>query len=106
MHLPDAILSGPVAAATAVVGAAGLVVCARRMRQSPDPRVPLMTGMAAAFVFAAQMVNFRIMAGASGHLIGGVLALMGAVASLRLRWGTPPSVAAEPGEASKAPRLP
>jgi cobalt/nickel transport system permease protein len=38
-----------------------------------DRRVPL-AGLVAAFVFAAQMVNFPVAAGTSGHLIGGVLA--------------------------------
>jgi len=38
-----------------------------------DRRIPL-TGLVAAFVFAAQMVNFPVAAGTSGHLLGGVLA--------------------------------
>ena len=33
-----------------------------------------MAGMTAVFIFAAQMVNFPVGAGTSGHLIGGALA--------------------------------
>ena len=35
--------------------------------------VPLM-GVMAAFIFAAQMLNFPVLGGTSGHLLGGVLA--------------------------------
>ena len=46
----------------------------RRLRTTLPPRsVPLM-GLTAAFVFAAQMLNFPIAAGTSGHLLGAVLA--------------------------------
>ena len=38
----------------------------------PPRRVPLL-GLGAAFVFAAQMVNFPVVGGTSGHLIGGTL---------------------------------
>lgn len=38
-----------------------------------DRMVPLM-GVLSAFVFAAQMINFPVMGGTSGHLLGGVLA--------------------------------
>jgi cobalt/nickel transport system permease protein len=40
-----------------------------------EKQVPLM-GVAAAFIFAAQMVNFPIASGTSGHLGGGVLAAL------------------------------
>jgi cobalt/nickel transport system permease protein len=42
-------------------------------RRLPPRRVPLL-GVAAAFLFAAQMVNFPVAGGTSGHLVGGVLA--------------------------------
>ena len=38
-----------------------------------DRMVPLM-GVLSAFIFAAQMINFPVMGGTSGHLLGGVLA--------------------------------
>jgi cobalt/nickel transport system permease protein len=62
-----------------VLGAAGVGVALRQARQHlPPQRVPLL-GLAAAFVFAAQMINFPVAGGTSGHLVGGVLvgALLG-----------------------------
>lgn len=74
MHIPDGYLSAPTAAATLLLGGSGLALALRRVRSElPPRRVPLL-GVAAAFVFAAQMVNFPVAAGTSGHLIGGVLA--------------------------------
>jgi len=73
MHIPDGFLDVRTAAATGLLGAAGLGLALRRARlHMPPRRVPLL-GLAAAFVFAAQMINFPVMAGTSGHLIGGVL---------------------------------
>lgn len=52
----------------------GLSLVARKAADSlEDKEVPL-TGLVAAFVFAAQMINFPVATGTSGHLIGGVLA--------------------------------
>ena len=72
MHIPDGFLNGRTAGAAAVLSAAGLAVALRRVCALPRRRIPLM-GLAAAFVFAAQMLNFPIGGGTSGHLIGGVL---------------------------------
>jgi cobalt/nickel transport system permease protein len=73
MHIPDGFLDAKTAVAAAALSAAGLGLAARRARRElPARRVPLM-GLAAAFVFAAQMLNFPVIGGTSGHLIGGVL---------------------------------
>ena len=73
MHVPDGFLSARVAGAAAVVSAAGLAFALRHTRlHLPPRRVPLL-GLAAAFVFAAQMLNFPVAAGTSGHLLGAVL---------------------------------
>jgi len=73
MHVPDGFLDVKTAAATAVLSGAALAVSLRRLNRSlPRKNVPLM-GLAGAFVFAAQMVNFPVAGGTSGHLIGGVL---------------------------------
>ena len=46
----------------------------RRVNQELNERqVPLM-GVTAAFIFAAQMMNFAVAGGTSGHLLGGALA--------------------------------
>jgi cobalt/nickel transport system permease protein len=74
LHAPDGFISVPVAlvmwAATLVV----LAVAVRKTNQTLDERaIPLM-GVMAAFIFAAQMFNFQVIGGTSGHLLGGVLA--------------------------------
>jgi cobalt/nickel transport system permease protein len=74
MHIPDGFLDARTAAATGVLSAAGLAVAVRQVNRTlPRDKIPLM-GLSAAFVFAAQMLNFPVAGGTSGHLIGGVLA--------------------------------
>jgi cobalt/nickel transport system permease protein len=73
MHIPDGFLDTKTAIAAAVLSAGGLALAARRASiELPPKRIPLM-GLAAAFVFAAQMLNFPVPGGTSGHLVGGVL---------------------------------
>jgi len=84
MHIPDGFLDGKTAATTAVISAVGVGLALRQVRRSlPPRRVPLL-GLAAAFLFAAQMVNFPVAGGTSGHLVGGVLvaALLGPSAAV------------------------
>ena len=74
MHIPDGFLDTKTLAASAAFAAAGVTVALTRSRTSlPPSRVPLL-GMTAAFIFAAQMVNFPVVGGTSGHLVGSVLA--------------------------------
>jgi cobalt/nickel transport system permease protein len=76
LHIPDGFLSAPVWAASGAVSAGAVAWSVRRVSRSlEDKQVPLM-GVAAAFIFAAQMVNFPIASGTSGHLGGGVLAML------------------------------
>lgn len=74
LHIPDGFLSAPVALATAacavVAVGAGLRVAERQL---DERRVPLL-GVLAAFIFAAQMLNFPVAGGTSGHLLGATLA--------------------------------
>ena len=73
MHIPDGFLDAKTAAASAGLAAVGIGVALRSVRRTyPARRVPLI-GLAAAFVFAAQMLNFPVAGGTSGHLIGAVL---------------------------------
>jgi cobalt/nickel transport system permease protein len=59
-----------------VVSAGAVGAAARRVQRTLEPeRVPLM-GMAGAFLFAAQMINFPVAGGTSGHLLGGLLAAL------------------------------
>lgn len=74
LHAPDGFFSTPVALAFWVITVAALAISLRRAGAQLDERaVPLM-GVMAAFIFAAQMFNFQIPGGTSGHLLGGVLA--------------------------------
>ena len=73
MHIPDGFLAAPVWGGLTVVSVPAIAVAARRAQaQLEENRVPLM-GVMGAFVFAAQMINFPVGAGASGHLVGGAL---------------------------------
>ena len=84
MHVPDGFLDAKTALAAGILSAAGLALALGRVRRRfPPRRIPLI-GLAAAFVFAAQMLNFPVAGGTSGHLIGGVLAavLLGASAAV------------------------
>ena len=74
MHMSDGIVSAPTALLFGVVAAAGLIVCARRAREELDERTVPLAGLVAAFIFAVQMINFPILPGVSGHLLGGALA--------------------------------
>jgi cobalt/nickel transport system permease protein len=73
MHIPDGFLSTPVWATLDVVSGPAVAWVARRaQRDTQDHRIPLL-GVMGAFVFAAQMVNFPVGPGTSGHLVGGAL---------------------------------
>jgi cobalt/nickel transport system permease protein len=74
LHIPDGFLSLLTslicwAVTVAVVG----VAVSRTNKSLGEKQVPLM-GVMAAFIFAAQMINFPIAGGTSGHLLGGALA--------------------------------
>jgi cobalt/nickel transport system permease protein len=74
MHIPDGFVSIPVAAVTYVASGGSLTYAVRRTNEElGEKQVPLM-GVMGAFIFAAQMLNFPVAGGTSGHLIGGALA--------------------------------
>jgi cobalt/nickel transport system permease protein len=74
MHIPDGFLDTKTLAVTGALSVGGLAVAMRQVnRILPRNKIPLM-GLSAAFVFAAQMLNFPVAGGTSGHLLGGVLA--------------------------------
>lgn len=73
MHIPDGFLSIATVATTGAVSAGGIGVAVRMVNKKlGEKHIPLM-GILAAFVFAAQMLNFPIAGGTSGHLIGAAL---------------------------------
>ena len=74
MHIPDGFINVPTSMGAGIAAFGGVGVALRRSaRTLADRQVPL-AGLVAAFVFAAQMLNFPIAGGTSGHLIGGALA--------------------------------
>jgi cobalt/nickel transport system permease protein len=73
MHLPDGFLDAKTALLSAGAAATGVGIALREMRTTLEPRRMPLLGLAAAFVFAAQMLNFPVAGGTSGHLVGGVL---------------------------------
>src|ERR1700722_7042224 len=73
MHIPDGFLSPPVWGAFDLLSAPAVGILARRSRRETDDRKIPLLGVMGAFVFAAQMINFPIGIGTSGHLVGGAL---------------------------------
>ncbi len=75
MHIPDGFLAAPVALLWWGLSIAAIAVAVRRIGLLEERQVPLM-GVMAAFIFAAQMLNFPVLGGTSGHLLGGALAAL------------------------------
>jgi cobalt/nickel transport system permease protein len=74
LHIPDGFLSGGVALACGLLAIAAVGYALRIANVELDEaRVPLL-GVLAAFIFAAQMLNFPIAGGTSGHFLGATLA--------------------------------
>lgn len=82
MHLPDGFLTPAVWAPAALLSTAAVAAASRRAPSN----APGATASLAAFVFAAQTLQFPIPGGASGHLLGGTL--------LSILLGVPRAVAA------------
>ncbi|MEX0864150.1 MAG: energy-coupling factor ABC transporter permease [Acidimicrobiia bacterium] len=74
MHAPDGFLNAGTAVVTVALSAGTLGVAMRQVKQTVTDRMIPLAGMGAAFVFAAQMFNFPVAAGTTGHLLGGALA--------------------------------
>lgn len=72
-HIPDGFLSTTVSVTTLASAAAVTAYAARRAGDGLEERAGPTLGLATAAVFAAQAVNFPVIAGTSGHLLGGVL---------------------------------
>lgn len=73
MHIPDSMLQGSVCPATAAVSAVGIAAASYYAMKGEKPSATRFAAITA-LIFAAQMMNFPIMDGTSGHLLGGVLA--------------------------------
>jgi cobalt/nickel transport system permease protein len=76
LHIPDGFLAPEVSIALWIATALVIAIALRRVaaEHTNAPARTVLMGIAGAFIFAAQMFNFPVAAGTSGHLLGGVLA--------------------------------
>ncbi|MDX1688282.1 MAG: energy-coupling factor ABC transporter permease [Candidatus Promineifilaceae bacterium] len=74
LHVPDGFLSPAVTAITWLLAAIAVWLAAHRAQTRFRERLIPLAGIMAAFIFAAQMINFPIAGGTSGHLVGAALA--------------------------------
>ncbi|MCP4536549.1 MAG: cobalamin biosynthesis protein CbiM [Chloroflexi bacterium] len=74
LHIPDGLLSLGISLICWILAVIGVALALKHSGEAMGERqVPLM-GVLSAFIFAAQMLNFTVAGGTSGHLIGGALA--------------------------------
>lgn len=74
VHVPDGFFDVATSLGTGVASAGTVTVGLRRAAQDLSDRMAPMAGLVAAFIFALQMLNFPVVSGTSGHLLGGALA--------------------------------
>jgi len=72
--MSDGLIDAPASIIFAGVAVLGVAAALAGARRDLDDRTAPMAGLVAAFVFAVQMINFPILPGVSGHLLGGALA--------------------------------
>ena len=74
LHIPDGFLSLAIALIFWIITIITVGIAISKTNKSlGEKQVPLM-GIMAAFIFAAQMLNFPVAGGTSGHFLGGALA--------------------------------
>ena len=74
LHIPDGFLNTVVALVFWLLTIVFVSIATRRLQADYDERLTPLMGILAAFIFAAQMINFPVAGGTSGHLLGGALA--------------------------------
>ncbi len=74
MHIPDGFIDPGTSAAAGVVAIGAIGLCVKQASKAIDDKEVPLAGLAAAFVFSVQMLNFPVASGTSGHLLGGALA--------------------------------
>jgi len=71
MHIPDGFLSPAICATMYAISIAFLAQSWRKARTTYSRSLTPLLAISSAFVFVAQMINFPIAYGTSGHLVGG-----------------------------------
>lgn len=74
LHIPDGFVNLPVSAFFGILSIAFVGLALKGAAKTLDDRTAPLAGLTAVFIFAAQMINFPVAAGTSGHLVGAALA--------------------------------
>lgn len=74
MHIPDGFIDARTSLAFGAATVAAVSVALRGAKRQLSEKAAPMAGLTAVYIFAAQMINFPVASGTSGHLIGGALA--------------------------------
>lgn len=74
MHAPDGFLEPGMAILTGILSFVVVGMALHRSARTVDDKQIPMAALVTAFVFAAQMFNFPVASGTTGHLMGGALA--------------------------------
>jgi cobalt/nickel transport system permease protein len=75
MHIPDGFVDIPTAAATGAVALGTVAYAVHKTKNELGERTVPLLGVSAAFIFAAQMLNFPVAGGTSGHFLGAMFAV-------------------------------
>jgi len=111
LHIPDGFLSPQISLLLWVATAVLVGIAVRRTGRADVQMIasqPILMGVLGAFIFAAQMFNFPVATGTSGHLLGGVLAgyLLGPWAgTIVVSWHSAPTFSTWGSSAHLAVRL-
>jgi len=73
MHIPDGLLEPAVIISTGAISAITIAAAIKKSRAELEDTMVPRTGILAAFLFVAQMLQFPVAPGISGHLLGGAL---------------------------------
>ncbi|MEM3641771.1 MAG: energy-coupling factor ABC transporter permease [Candidatus Bathyarchaeia archaeon] len=76
MHIPDGFLSPEIVALMWVISIGFLVWSWKKAKAAYTKSLASLLAVSSAFVFVAQMLNFPIVYGTSGHLVGGTFLAM------------------------------
>jgi cobalt/nickel transport system permease protein len=76
LHIPDGFLNLLVSLLCWAITVLALSMAVRHTSRTVDERLIPLAGILAAFIFAAQMLNFPVAGGTSGHFVGAALAFI------------------------------
>lgn len=74
LHIPDGFIDVPTSVIFMLLSTVGIAIALRGATGELDDKTAPLAGLTTVFIFAAQMINFPVAAGTSGHLLGGALA--------------------------------